>query len=502
MSSLAIADPAVELDPEPRLVVSPWTGRIGYVDSDIEWDAIDWDVFDAVEGVDSWIARWDNGRGAHYHKARRMKWDIVPSTWQDVRQRDGILRPAEYFLPKEIKYPTPETIESFRADALAAIAADLTEEGPINKKYIGTKLSRFNLVVEADAEREEFEAWKAKKTDRLDTEHYMEQSKLALVPKATPEEKKPETGKKPKLPSGHFTETLRSIQNADLPPRLWQADGIFTPGLVWIMAKMKYGKTFLAFQGAHSVGDGIPFIGRKTIQQKVLFVSFELDRNDLHDRTKNMAPLSENVTVEYDWPSGDKGLEWAEEAIVEYSYGMVVFDTFQFCLPTDCDFKTNSYEDSRFYSKWRKLGKKHNTCIVGSWHEGKMERGDYMLNGIGSVGMTANADVIISIDKKRGDTAGKIHCGGNHTADFDIPFIFDKGVFKPSDIEINTEYLSPVDEKIMKFFKEHPAGGSPSDVGVYIGKPANSTRDALNRLTSRGKLTKVNRGIWNAVTLF
>lgn len=295
---------------------------------------------------------------------------------------------------------------------------------------------------------------------------------------------------------------LRDLQIEVMDPRTWYWEGIATPGFNVISARKAMGKTFLLFQGADAMGDGKDCLGRKTVKAKVLFVSFELDALDVHERTRGKPPLSENVYITYSWPSGDKGLELAERAITEYGFKVLIFDTFLPMVPQESAFEINSYGDSMFYLKWRLLGKKHGAAIIASWHEGKAPREDFMLNGIGSTGMIGQADCVVSIDRKRGDTAGKLWIGGNHAPETAIPFLFENGTFTLAEGQAAIDRLSPTEEKVMAVLKGYPNGAKTAAVALALGKTEGAARVALNRLEARGKVSTAARGVWNAVTLF
>lgn len=296
--------------------------------------------------------------------------------------------------------------------------------------------------------------------------------------------------------------SFRARQLAEIPPRLWFVEGMITPGFNMIAAKKSQGKSFLMMQLAAAIAEGREFLGRKTMQAKVLFVSFELDEADTSDRFKAMLPLSENAFLLHAWSTGEQAFADAERAIKELGVGVVMFDTFLPLLPQDPNFKINEYGDSGYYLKWRLLGKKNNAAIAASWHTGKNDREDFFLNPIGSTGMVAQADSLITIDRKRGDAAGKLFIGGNHAADSTISVVFEDGVFRLGEGAGILDCLYPEEKKAMAVLAEHPEGCTPTFVGLKMGKTDNTARATLNRLIARGKVTKLTRGIYGIATLF
>ena len=58
---------------------------------------------------------------------------------------------------------------------------------------------------------------------------------------------------------------LSTIMETDYPPMEEIVEGMLTPGLWFLAAKPKLGKSFLTMQLAHSIATGAEFLGRKTI---------------------------------------------------------------------------------------------------------------------------------------------------------------------------------------------------------------------------------------------
>ena len=286
-------------------------------------------------------------------------------------------------------------------------------------------------------------------------------------------------------------------QEADIPPRTWYADGMICPGFNMLTARKAMGKSFFLTQLGNAIAEGQEFLGRKTTQAKVLLVSFELDERDTSERFKGMLrPLSPNAWIKHIWSTGEDAFADAERAITEGGFKVIMFDTFLPLLPRDSDFKLNEYGDSEVYLRWRLLAKRHDAAIVASWHEGKTPRDDFMLNAIGSTGMVAQADSVISIDRKRGDPAGKLFIAGNHAKDSALSVVFEDGFFRLGDGEININRLTPDEEKTVAALAKHPEGATPDEIGLETGKNANAARATLNRLIARRKAIKHKRGVY------
>lgn len=290
--------------------------------------------------------------------------------------------------------------------------------------------------------------------------------------------------------------SFRARQLADIPPRTWYVKDMICPGFNMVTAKKAMGKTFFLMQMADAIGEGKEFLGRATTRAKVMLVSFELDEIDSSERFHGMCQLSENAYIMHAW-SKEKALEAAELMITDLGFKVIMFDTFLPMLPLgDPNFKLNEYGDTEIYLKWRLLGKRNGAAIIASWHEGKTPRDDFLLNAIGSTGMVAQADSVISIDRKRGAAAGKLFTAGNHAKDSALSVIFENGIFKLGEGEISVDRLTPDEEKTLSALARFPEGATPTAIGLQTGRKDNAARAALNRLIARGKAQKIKRGIY------
>jgi hypothetical protein len=300
------------------------------------------------------------------------------------------------------------------------------------------------------------------------------------------------------------TMSFAERQSARLPPRRWFVQGMVCPGFNLVTGKKAMGKSFFLTQMANAIGEGGEFLGRETSKAKVLLVSFELDEVDMAGRFKSMERLSENAYIVHGWSSGEQAFTDVERAIKEFRFNVIMFDTFLPMLPKGPEFNVNEYGDTGVFLRWRMLAKRHGAAIVASWHEGKSKRDDFMLNAIGSTGMVAQADSVLSIERKRGDEKGKVLIAGNHAKDAAIPVVFVGGVFSLAEGSAGTDCLTLNEEKTIAALGRFPGEARAAEVAEALGKgrepkAVDGVRKALDRLADRGKVTKPKRGVFCAV---
>ena len=119
-----------------------------------------------------------------------------------------------------------------------------------------------------------------------------------------------------------------------------------------------------------------------------------------------------------------------------------------------------------------------------------------MLAGIGSAGMNAQADSVISIDAKRGDSCGRLLVGGNHAPDSVIPFTFEDGIFLLDEKELTGDRLTRDEEATVAALTDHPEGCTTAAVALAMGKSEEAARKSLGRLQARGMVIRPKRGLY------
>jgi len=148
-------------------------------------------------------------------------------------------------------------------------------------------------------------------------------------------------------------------------------------------------------QLADAISKGRVFLGMPTRLTKTLFIELELSPRRTQQRLLKMGIVAnEYLHFAHTWTQGAEGLLTIADAVKENGYGLVIVDVMQLLWPMDAD--TNSYQD--VYSvlgPLRQLANDLGVMILLVTHRRKAETADYLDGVIGSVGIAANADVIL-----------------------------------------------------------------------------------------------------------
>ncbi len=279
-------------------------------------------------------------------------------------------------------------------------------------------------------------------------------------------------------------------RTADIPPRTWFVDEMVTTGTTLLTARKAVGKSFFALQAGHCIAGGFPFLGRKTLKSKVLYVSTELDRIALHERLERYGPAPEGLFVHYGWRKGDAGIRDAERAIQDHGIRVLIVDMFTGVLPSNAE--TNSYDLSPFLLRWRQMAQQNNAGSMLVWHSSKTDRSDPMLAALGTTALAGQSDSVLVLERQRNSHDTTIHAMGNHGREQKLKAHFENLTWTLADGSEPDRECRPGDEPVLKFIREHGRSTAPN-VAAILSKTDASVRSSLARLAELNLVVKDGR---------
>jgi hypothetical protein len=292
------------------------------------------------------------------------------------------------------------------------------------------------------------------------------------------------------------------------PRYLWQ--GILPDSGLAVCASSKAsGKTLLLLQLADAIARGRDFLGIPTIPAKILFLELELSEAKTTQRLRKMGiTTTDNLIFSYNtktkqWPQGEEGLKTLRDAIEEHSFELVIVDVLQRLWPMNADF--NSYQDSyNVLAPLRQLANDLGVLIILVTHRRKMETADFLDGVMGSVGIVANADVILSIQRQRGENEAVLFCEGNDieskqlALQFEInPLGFTLSDASPGEIGQTQERRA-----ILDALRELGVPMKTGEIAKAAGKSSADVSMLLNKLARQGLVVKVGYGLWTLAENF
>ncbi len=283
------------------------------------------------------------------------------------------------------------------------------------------------------------------------------------------------------------------------PPRRYLVDEMIPDsGLVLIAASKAAGKTFFSLQLAESIGSGLPFLGKRSSPGKVLFLELELSERRIHERLNTMRLETGNVEFLFgNFPAGREAIALLEDLTKRYS--LIVIDVVSCIFPRDSNM--NDYGDTyAFLSPIRKAAHDNECVVFLNSHNRKAETEDILDQAIGSVGIVANCDVILTLKRIRGQSEAVLHCNGNDIESAQIPLVHDPASlrFLLSDRDPRETELTPERRKIHTFLKE----GGPKRTGEiarHLRVSDSSASNMLGKLKNEGFIDSPKTGLWEAI---
>ncbi|MHB0854054.1 MAG: AAA family ATPase [Rectinema subterraneum] len=296
-----------------------------------------------------------------------------------------------------------------------------------------------------------------------------------------------------RLSKVYFISGAKMMQKQFPEPRyLWQ--GILPDsGLAVCAASKASGKTLLLLQLADAISRGRDFLGIPTTAANVLFVELELSEAKTTQRLLKMGiTVSDTLTFSYNtkdkqWPPGEEGLKTLKDAIEEHSYELVVVDVLQRLWPMNADY--NSYQDSyAVLSPLRQLANEMGVMILLVTHNRKMQAADFLDGVMGSVGIVANADVILSIQRQRGENEAVLFVEGNDIESRQLALRFESDPlgFALSDAAPGEIGQTQERRAILDALRQLGGTAKPGQIAALLNKERSGVSHALQKMAKLG----------------
>jgi hypothetical protein len=193
-------------------------------------------------------------------------------------------------------------------------------------------------------------------------------------------------------------------------------------GLTILGAQSKAGQSWLALQLALCVAAGLPFLGKfRTTQGNVLYLALEDTERRIKDRIKQLGIPAQTqckmtqCKIMTQWADDFDALEYA---LQQKKYELVIIDTWGRFVSAVCKDGNDYAETTRLATCLHTLAKQYETCIIAITHTKKdATSADWLDNVIGSKGLVAVADTILSITRERHSDCGELKITGRDVSE-------------------------------------------------------------------------------------
>lgn len=213
--------------------------------------------------------------------------------------------------------------------------------------------------------------------------------------------------------------TFDALMRKDLASVRWCVEGVLPEGFSLLMAKMKDGKSWLAYALALAKGLGGRAFGQIAVEQcDVLYLALEDNQRRLKKRGALIAsdlPSVPGLTIDTRWPRmGEGGLERLREYLNKHpNCRLIIIDVVGKITPRQRG-RGNGYAED--YSELVPLqelaGEYPGLTVLGITHTTKTKHDDWMHNVNATTGAVAVADNVLYLDRPRGEADGILHAEG------------------------------------------------------------------------------------------
>ncbi len=279
---------------------------------------------------------------------------------------------------------------------------------------------------------------------------------------------------------------------------------IIPEGFGLLTARPKKGKSFLGLNVSVAVATGGYALGEKDLKVepgKVFYIAYEDKKRRAQKRLKTVMqgdPFPQNLFIAEFWPRfSDGGLDRLDQWLTANpETRMVIIDTLGRFKPRK-KAKEEAYEaDLATGGALADLAHKHNVCILGIFHNRKMESEDPLDDVYGSTGLTAAADFVMVLKRGRGQADAELFITGRDIEENTLALRFHKA-------EGLWEFLGTAEEvvksrarqDVILILRENGPLTTREIVSI-LNKKENTVKTTLYRMKADSEIRIIN-GKWS-----
>lgn len=273
----------------------------------------------------------------------------------------------------------------------------------------------------------------------------------------------------------------------------WLLEGIFPLiGNSIIIAKPKVGKSIFTRNLCHAVATGSDFLGRKTKQGVVLYISLEESETAIKKHFREMGSTAENIFICANPGNTLKdSTKWINEQIEIYKPNLIVIDTiFRFVSILDINDYANITKILNPIIELSKNKKVHFMLV----HHARKGDGDVGDSTLGSTAIFGTVDTNLIIKKTKdglmietsqryGESIPETYITLNSNKFFTV---------SETKIERSTKNMSG---EIVDLLKRNPDGLIQQEIVESIYGDTNTKKNILKEMTNNGLLIATGRGV-------
>ena len=299
------------------------------------------------------------------------------------------------------------------------------------------------------------------------------------------------------------TFTGNDLRDKEFPPVRWAVEGILPAGVTLFGGREKMGKSFLAFGLCIAVATGGHALGKIPVQQgEALYISMEDPERRLQKRLRRLAREETDLSaLNYatEWEPADRGgVEDLDAWLAAHpDCRLVVADTLKRIRPRTSGRRNMYDEDYEAVQPFVKIAAEHNAAVVLIHHLNQQsEPHDPFDAFTGSTGLTAAAEGIMLLTRKRGDADAFLMADG-------------KDIEEPQDLALSwdaatcawtiqgdaaTYRMHKERREIAELLEREDEPTGPKYVADALGKDYGTIQRTMHRMADDGQLQRAGYG--------
>lgn len=220
------------------------------------------------------------------------------------------------------------------------------------------------------------------------------------------------------------------LMDMDLPDIFYPVENILPQGLAFLVAKSKYGKSWMSIYLGGCVATGTDFLGCRTFKGDVLYISLEDSKARLKKRLSclDMPTAPENFFFDTEAENLDNGLidQINDFMLRRPNTKLIILDVFAKIRSEH--YSNNAYTgDYRETTLLKQCADKYGICILLVHHTNKSLNEDIFDSINGSTGLMGCSDTVLILHKEdRQDNKAVLYVTGRDVEQQEIPIIQNK----------------------------------------------------------------------------
>ncbi len=280
-------------------------------------------------------------------------------------------------------------------------------------------------------------------------------------------------------------------------PIKWIEPGILPEGLSILAGRPKIGKGWLGLSIAVSVSKGSPALGVIAVEvRRVAFLALEDGERRLQSRLMTMDKEgSANLKFINVWERGPAGLAHLKQWIVDEEHDLVVVDTLARILGKRKDSRYSYQDDYDQITELKQISDKAGVALLLVTHTRKANADDFLDAVTGTTGVTAPADIVLVLKRKRKSPEATLDIAGRDVDERTLELHQDAttGWALVGEAEEDADQSNERQE-VLDVLRKSDKPLSPQEISEVVNKKSAAVQYLLGKLTEEGVVRKEGYG--------